>query len=579
MQVPSSSSSRGAPGAVVRGATRGKVSAASPPGRSSTDSYLRSSGRTGSKGRPPQQPQPQHAAAAGPSDPFAEARESARQLGSTAWTAGLGAIQRLQGDTLRETFGISGGPAHAQAAEAAAEGAKRYAARMLTEAAKKDAEKKVPLAVAAMPLPAASPANPGQLVEEIVQSLGALRRDAEVMEATAEMLTKAIRVLLVAWDPSSPTQRDYATRAMIYALIDAEVARMRRVRSQNESKWASAVEEVANQAADFQRKGFAEKAACCSKLLKQMTDGLRGLAVQRMLKAAAVGIDNLSGMTDSQLRVDFEGDPMLILPLAAKMHSNAQVRMGGLIDVVEREVNDADYWATRGRLPDGEEAPKLDDVDVLDIWEDISGEEALLELDKKIGAPLLENDALPVEDAVVAAMQRISALSTHAGETLGALGSFENLLLDNRNAKGDAADACRRVTKALEGLVRELSEFHEGLLEALDADADDMADVAASWNLSWHSDSTALLSEAATEIFEYGPRMGGTSKERGLLRAVRGLAMLVADPVVRKRIVSIQVEERMDTSEKYRRSFQPTGFGIIKCFLILLSENCQRWIN
>ena len=89
-------------------------------------------------------------APASPPDPFLNAREAAKQLDGTAKSAGTDAVLRLQGDVLRETFGLSGAPAYARAASAAAEGATRSAARMLAESANKQRGKKMPAAAVAM---------------------------------------------------------------------------------------------------------------------------------------------------------------------------------------------------------------------------------------------------------------------------------------------------------------------------------------------------------------------------------------------------------------------------------------------
>ena len=64
------------------------------------------------------------------------------------------------------------------------------------------------------------------------------------------------------------------------------------------------------------------------------------------------------------MSVDVDSDPMSVLPLAAKMRSDAQLRMRGLLDVLERETKEVDYWSTRGRLPDGEQPPNIEEVEV-----------------------------------------------------------------------------------------------------------------------------------------------------------------------------------------------------------------------
>jgi len=304
-----------------------------------------------------------------------------------------------------------------------------------------------------------------------------------------------------------------------------------------EARWEAALRTVEGHGEEFRRQGFADQAACCADMTRQMTSGLRGVVVRRTLRSSASGLEAMAGCGDA-MRLLAGEDPLSTLPLISRLRTDAQRRVNALAETVEREAKEAEFWSVRGRLPEGEPPPALAAEESTDLWADVSEAEALAGLLARLG-PRKGQSSEPA-DAVVAALARLDALTAFVSETIESVKDFARTLGSDG---GLTSEACQGAVIALEASTKELAAFNEDLLEILDADdAEAARALAASWDSRW---CASALTGSAAALAETGPQLACAPRaldgRRPMFLALRGLLVICSEADSRAQAVKVLV--------------------------------------
>lgn len=402
---------------------------------------------------------------------------------------------------------------------------------------------------------AAKPETPLSLLDEMASS--AMCTDQQALAALWNTVLVAVSKVHKQWesDETATGAHRFAMPAVVNALVQLEIDRLRASQEETEIKWTATKQEVGERRILFMNEGFKHKAACCVELARQAEAGLRGLVVDRASRSANKGLRDLDESCQSlssYLGVTLHVSSLPHLSLVGKARADAELRVDGFRKVVQREIQDLRYWAVRGQLPDGEVAPCIASQEN-DLWIQAGEDRVVQELMASLG-PLDSDTDEQLEDRAVTAIRRLGVLSGQAGAAKEVAEKFRSRLAEMVGAgRGEVAaahEACEAAGAPLKALVQLLVSAEEGLLEVLDASSDtDAVEAAHRWTTIWLS-SAAWLTNIAEPILELGPRLAlaelptsvASRQEllHKLLLPLRTFAALAADPSLRMNTVMLQ---------------------------------------
>lgn len=447
-----------------------------------------------------------------PAERFAEAVRQAQALATRVGAASAEAMRRLHGDEFKEAFALQGAAAFAEAAEASAKGSCRVVAQAIAEGARQDAiARDLSSAITSvMAELALRPVDgPVLLVETVQQRLQANHVLTSGQVASAQGLIKAMEVEGSKWDPEGSKCKIISARAAMLSLIQASAERMEQDQAVSTERWKAAQDQVQKKRKEFEKLGQPDKVACVISLAEQMDTGLRGLMVQRAIRAAAGGILELRRCGEDH-GVMNAATPAAALHIIGNRRADAQRRLEGLAEVVQREAEDAQHWAVRGKLPDGA-VPKavLNDDVVGDMWGELLPQEAMQLLLAKLGAPQTAGNT--PEDRLLAALARLDALKAVVGDSQAALTSdsahSDVTLAIANGAPHSLPDSVRRAVDALGSAIATLDGFCEGLLEILDEEPRAIPTACGRWNQQWLTPEISELARVNVELAAACPQV------------------------------------------------------------------------
>lgn len=379
----------------------------------------------------------------------------------------------------------------------------------------------------------------------------AVRADKEAAAAATNALLQGLHRASAVWDSADSMAETAAGNAVIRAVTHAEAVRFRALHADAEAKWIASKEVVERQRLDFVERGFVDKAACCREISRQMGPGLRGLVVDRALRAAAAGIEALQRSCEAVVACPGGSQPSL--DVLAWSWQDAQRRLDGLAEVAIRECRDAELWAHRGRLPDGELPPAIESSEELDIWASISAEKAVRDLMAKL-VPQTKATKSSLSDSAVEAVGCLSKLTAEAGSTHEHVAKLQEVIAANRTSQ--LGGLCTAAAATLSTIVSELCAANEELLAILDESSLQEAEqMARSWTADWLASGEpsaegetrgARLAFAAEQLFQSGPKLAAVPEAiasrdelKSLLTSLCSFATVLADPHLRQTAVTL----------------------------------------